>query len=41
MIGVGYSLGGIAIDVNYAMAENFNNTTQDRDVLQIRTIQKF
>ena len=41
MLGVGYSLGGIAIDVNYAMAENFNNTTQDRDVLQIRTIQKF
>ena len=41
MIGVGYSLGGIAIDVNYAMAENYNNTTQDRDVLQIRTIQKF
>jgi len=41
MVGVGYSLGGIAIDVNYAQAENFNNTTQDRDVLQIRTIQKF
>ena len=41
MLGVGYSLGGIAIDVNYAMAENYNNTTQDRDVLQIRTIQKF
>jgi len=41
MIGVGYSLGGIAIDINYAMADNYNNTTQDRDVLQIRTIQKF
>jgi len=41
MVGVGYSLGGIAIDINYAMADNFNNTTQDRDVLQIRTIQKF
>jgi hypothetical protein len=41
MIGIGYSLGGIAVDINYAMAENFNNTTQDRDVLQIRTIQKF
>jgi hypothetical protein len=41
MVGMGYSLGGIAIDINYAMADNFNNTTQDRDVLQIRTIQKF
>ena len=41
MVGVGYSLGGVAIDINYAMAENFNNTAQDRDVLQIRTIQKF
>ena len=41
MLGVGYSLGGIAIDINYAMADNFNNTTQDRDALQIRTIQKF
>jgi len=41
MVGVGYSLGGIAIDINYAMADNYNNTTQDRDALQIRTIQKF
>jgi hypothetical protein len=41
MIGVGYSLGGVAIDVNYAMTDNFNNGTTDRDTLQIRTIQKF
>jgi len=41
MIGIGYSLGGVAIDINYAMTDNFNNTAQDRDVLQIRTIQKF
>ena len=41
MIAIGYSLGGIAIDVNYAMTENFNNGSTDRDVLQIRTIQKF
>jgi hypothetical protein len=41
MIGVGYSLGGVAIDVNYAQAENYNFGTTDRDVLQIRTIQKF
>jgi len=41
MIGIGYSLGGVAIDVNYAMVENFDNGSTDRDVLQIRTIQKF
>jgi len=41
MIGVGYSLGGVAIDINYAMTENYNFGTTDRDVLQIRTIQKF
>jgi len=31
MIGVGYSLGGVAIDINYAMAENYNFGTTDRD----------
>ena len=41
MIGIGYSLGGVAIDVNYAMTDNFNNGDTDRDTLQIRTIQKF
>jgi hypothetical protein len=41
MIGVGYSLGGIAVDVNYASTENFNHTVADRETLQIRTIQKF
>lgn len=41
MIGLGYSLGGLAIDVNYAMTENYNFGTTDRDTLQIRTIQKF
>jgi hypothetical protein len=41
MIGVGYSLGGVAIDINYAMTDNFNNGATDRDTLQIRTIQKF
>lgn len=41
MLSMGYSLGGIAFDVNYAMVDNFDNTTNDRDVLQIRTIQSF
>ena len=41
MVGVGYSLGGIAVDVNYAQADNWNNSTTDVDFLQIRTIQKF
>ena len=41
MIGIGYSLGGVAIDVNYAMTDNWNNGNTDRDTLQIRTIQKF
>ena len=41
MLSMGYSLGGIAFDVNYAMVDNFNNTANDRDVLQIRTIQSF
>ena len=41
MVGVGYSLGGIAIDINYASVENFNNGTEDTEHLAIRTIQKF
>ena len=41
MFGIGYSLGGIAIDVNYAQTDNWNNGSTDRDNLQIRTIQKF
>lgn len=41
MVSLGYSLGGIALDINYAQTENFNFTNQDRDSLQIRTIQKF
>jgi len=41
MFGIGYSLGGIAVDVNYAQTDNWNNGSTDRDNLQIRTIQKF
>jgi len=41
MFGIGYSLGGIAVDVNYAQTDNWNNSSTDRDNLQIRTIQKF
>jgi len=41
MLGVGYSLGGVAIDINYAQTENVAFGTTDRDNLQIRTIQKF
>ncbi|MCI5053886.1 MAG: porin [Pelagibacteraceae bacterium] len=41
MLGVGYSLGGVAIDINYAQTENVAFGTTDRDTLQIRTIQKF
>ena len=41
MLGVGYSLGGVAIDINYAQTENVAFGATDRDTLQIRTIQKF
>jgi hypothetical protein len=42
MIGIGYNLGGVAIDVNYAEVDNLGNTTgTDAEFLQIRTIQKF
>ena len=42
MVGVGYNLGGIAIDINYADVENLGNTSgSDGEFLQIRTIQKF
>ena len=41
MLGVGYSLGGLAVDINYAQTDNYGFTAQDRDTLQIRTIQKF
>jgi len=41
MFGIGYSLGGIAVDVNYAQTDNWDNGSTDRDNLQIRTIQKF
>jgi len=42
MVGVGYNLGGIAIDINYADVDNLGNTSgSDAEFLQIRTIQKF
>lgn len=41
MIGIGYSLGGVAVDINYAQTENINHGNFDRDTLQIRTIQRF
>ena len=41
MLSMGYSLGGVAFDVNYAQTENFNFGNTDRDTLQIRTIQSF
>jgi len=41
MFGVGYSLGGVAVDINYAQTENVAFSETDRDTLQIRTIQKF
>ena len=42
MIGIGYNLGGIAIDVNYAEVDNLANASgTDAEFFQIRTIQKF
>jgi len=42
MVGIGYNLGGIAIDINYADVQNLANTSgSDAEFFQIRTIQKF
>ena len=42
MIGIGYNLGGVAIDVNYAEVDNLANASgTDAEFFQIRTIQKF
>lgn len=42
MIGIGYNLGGVAIDINYADVDNLGNTSgTDAEFFQIRTIQKF
>ena len=42
MIGIGYNLGGIASDINYANVDNLANASgTDAEFFQIRTIQKF
>ena len=42
LVGVGYNLGGLGIDLNYAQVDNLSNTTgTDAEFFQIRTIQKF
>lgn len=41
-VGVGYNLGGIALEVSYAEVESVGGTTnKDAEALQIRTVQKF
>jgi hypothetical protein len=41
-VGIGYNLGGIALEVSYAEVENVGGTTNaDAEALQIRTVQKF
>jgi hypothetical protein len=41
-IGIGYNLGGIALEISYAEAENVAGTNgADGEELQIRTVQKF
>lgn len=38
---IGYSLGGLGIEINYSDVSNVGNGTTDEEALQIRTIQKF
>jgi hypothetical protein len=41
-LGIGYNLGGVALEVSYADVENIGGTNgSDGEVLQIRTVQKF
>jgi predicted porin len=41
-LGIGYNLGGVALEVSYADVENILGTSgSDGEVLQIRTVQKF
>jgi len=42
MVGIGYNLGGIAVDINYADVSDLGNSAgADAELFQIRTIQKF
>lgn len=41
MASVGYNFGGLGLEITYAEVDNAGYTTDDAEVLQIRTIQKF
>ena len=42
MVSIGYNLGGLGIQIQYAQVDNvLNSSGSDAEALQIRTIQKF